>query len=87
MTDIASKIKGITIEIGGDTKPLEKALSDVNRTSRSLQSELRDVGKLLKLDPRNTELVAQKIKWNRNKAINTKRNSKITRKRALSIEI
>ena len=58
---MAGKIKGITIEIGGDTKPLEKALSDVNKTSRNLQSELREVEKLLKLDPGNTELLAQKM--------------------------
>ena len=59
---MAGKIKGITIEIGGDTKPLEKALSNVNKTSRNLQSELREVEKLLKLDPGNTELIAQKLK-------------------------
>jgi phage-related minor tail protein len=53
---MAGKIKGITIKIGGDTKPLEKALSHVNKTSHSLQSELREVEKLLKLDPGNTEL-------------------------------
>lgn len=59
---MARKIKGITIEIGGDTKPLEKALVDVNKTSRRLQSELREVEKLLKLDPGNTELITQKMK-------------------------
>lgn len=59
---MASKIKGITIQIGGDTKPLEKALSEVNKTSRNLQSELKRVEKLLKLDPGNTELLAQKMK-------------------------
>ena len=39
---MASKIKGIVIEIGGNVKPLERALNDVNKTSRNLQSELRD---------------------------------------------
>ena len=68
---MAGKIKGITIEIGGDTKPLEKALSDVNKTSRSLQSELREVEKLLKLDPGNTELLAQKMKLLQNQTANT----------------
>ena len=68
---MASKIKGITIEIGGDTKPLEKALSDVNKTSRNLQSELREVEKLLKLDPGNTELIAQKMKLLQNQTSNT----------------
>lgn len=55
-------IKGLTIEIGGDTTKLTKALGDVNRTSRDLKSELRDVERLLKLDPGNTELIAQKQK-------------------------
>ena len=56
----ASTIKGITIEIGGDTTKLDKALSDVNKQSRDLQKELKEVEKGLKLDPKNTELLAQK---------------------------
>lgn len=60
---MASKnIKGITIEIGGNTSPLNKALEGSNKTTRDLQSELRQVEKLLKLDPTNTELLAQKQK-------------------------
>jgi len=59
---MAKKIKGITIEIGGNVQPLNKALEGVNKKSRDLQSELRQVDRLLKLDPRNTELVAQKQK-------------------------
>lgn len=55
-------IKGITIEIGGNTTPLNNALNDVNKTSGNVQRELREVEKLLKLDPSNTELVAQKQK-------------------------
>jgi len=55
-----SNIRGITIEIGGDTTNLGKALTDVNKQSRDLASELKDVEKLLKLDPGNTVLVAQK---------------------------
>ena len=57
---MADTIKGITIEIGGNTEPLNKALSEVNKESRSIQNELKAVEKLLKLDPSNTELVAQK---------------------------
>ena len=57
---MAERIKGITVEIGGDTVGLEKALKGVNKTSRNLQSELRDVQKLLKFDPNNAELMAQK---------------------------
>lgn len=57
---MAKVIKGITIEIGGNASPLNKALNDVNKTSKSLQSELRTIDKLLKLDPSNTELLTQK---------------------------
>lgn len=59
---MAKSIKGITIEIGGDVQPLNKALEGVNKQSKNLQSELRQVERLLKLDPKNTELVAQKQK-------------------------
>ena len=59
---MAGNIKGITIEIGGDTQKLNKALEDVNKKSRDIQSELKQVEKLLKLDPGNTELLAQKQK-------------------------
>lgn len=55
-----SRIKGITVEIGGDTTGLEKALKTVNTTIRQTQSELKDVNRLLKLDPSNTELLSQK---------------------------
>ena len=54
------KIKGITIEIGGETTGLDKALSDVNQKIKNTQSGLKDVERLLKLDPTNTVLVAQK---------------------------
>ena len=54
------RIKGITIEIGGDTTGLQKALSDVESRMRSTSGRLRDVNRLLKLDPKNTELIAQK---------------------------
>ncbi len=55
-----SRIQGITVEIGGDTTKLTAALKGVNTEIRSTQSQLRDVEKLLKLDPGNTELLAQK---------------------------
>lgn len=55
-----SRIKGITIEIGGDATKLDKALSGVNKTLRTTQSDLRDIDKLLKLDPGNVELLKQK---------------------------
>ncbi len=65
-------IKGITVQIGGNTGPLNKALGDVDKTSRGLQNELRQVEKLLKLDPTNTELLAQKQKLLADSVDNTK---------------
>lgn len=60
---MASKaIRGITIEIGGDTSKLGKALEGTEKKTRSLQTELKQVEKLLKFDPTNTELLAQKQK-------------------------
>lgn len=59
---MANRIKGITVEIGGDTTGLDKALKSVNTTIKSTQSSLKDVGRLLKLDPSNTELLSQKQK-------------------------
>ena len=58
----ANRIKGITIEIGGDTTKLQTALKGVNTEVRNTQQQLKDVEKLLKLDPGNTELLAQKHK-------------------------
>ncbi len=58
----ANRIKGITIEIGGDTTKLQTALKGVNTEIRNTQSQLKDVEKLLKLDPGNTELLSQKHK-------------------------
>lgn len=58
---MASKtIKGLTVEIGGDTTKLGKAIKDVEAKSRSLSKELGDINKLLKMDPGNTDLLAQK---------------------------
>jgi phage-related minor tail protein len=57
---LAATIKGITIEIGANTTALSKALEDVNRRSRSLQNELRQVENLLKLNPGNMDVIAQK---------------------------
>ena len=59
---MANRIKGITVEIGGDTTKLSKALESVNKNIKNTQSQLKDVEKLLKLDPTNTELLSQKQK-------------------------
>ncbi|MBW9154284.1 hypothetical protein [Clostridium estertheticum] len=55
-----NNIKGITVEINGDTAPLDKALKGVNKTSSDLQKELKQVNYQLKFDPKNTVLLQQK---------------------------
>ena len=57
---MANRIKGITVEIGGDTTKLQTALKGVNGQIKNTQSALKDVERLLKLDPTNTNLLAQK---------------------------
>lgn len=59
---MAGRIQGITVEIGGDTTKLQNALKGVNGQIKSTQQQLKDVNKLLKLNPGNTELLAQKHK-------------------------
>lgn len=57
---MAGSIKGIIVEIGGDTSGLQKALKQVNTTTSNLSKELKGINSLLKFDPKNTELLAQK---------------------------
>ena len=57
-----SKVKGLIVEIGGDTSGLQKALSSVESKTKSLQTELRGINTLLKFDPKNSELLSQKQK-------------------------
>ena len=59
---MSSKIKGIVVEIGGDTSGLQNALKRVNSVTSSLSKELRGINSLLKLDPKNTDLLRQKEK-------------------------
>lgn len=59
---MANRLKGITLEIGGDTTSLSKSLSGVNKEIKDTQSQLKDVQKLLKLDPTNVDLLKQKQK-------------------------
>ena len=54
------KIRGITIEIGGDTTQFQKAMSNVDGVLKSTQNKLKDIDRLLKLDPKNTDLLKQK---------------------------
>ena len=60
---MADRIKGITIELDGDTTKLSNALKGVNKEIRDTQSNLKDVNKLLKMDPGNADLLAQKQKY------------------------
>jgi phage-related minor tail protein len=69
---MAEKIRGITIELGGDASGLNKALKDVNGKIKNTQEQLKDVERLLKLDPKNTELLAQKQKLLGDQIQNTK---------------
>ena len=57
---MAEKIKGITIEIGGDTTGLDTALKDINKEAGKTQRELQEIDKALKFDPKNTDLLIQK---------------------------
>ena len=66
------KIKGITIKFGADTTALSKALKSAEDISKSLGSELSSVNKLLKFDPKNTQLLAQKQELLSKQVENTK---------------
>ena len=59
---MAVRTRGLTVTIDGDTTGLTKALSNVNKEVKNTQAQLKDVDKLLKLDPTNTELLSQKQK-------------------------
>ena len=69
---MANRIAGITVEIGGDTTKLSTALKTVNSEIRSTQQQLKDVNHLLKLDPGNTDLLAQKQRLLRDAISETK---------------
>ena len=57
---MSNRIKGITVEIGGDTTKLDKALAGTNKQLATTQKSLKDVERLLKLDPGNADLLEQK---------------------------
>lgn len=69
---MAGNIKGVTIEIGGNTTKLQTALNDVNKNTKNVQTELKAVERLLKFDPGNTEALAQKQKLLAEQIENTK---------------
>lgn len=69
---MANRIRGITIEIGGDTTKLDKALSGTNKNIKDTQSALKDVERLLKMNPKSTELLEQKQRVLANSIENTR---------------
>lgn len=68
----SKKIQGITVEIGGDTTGLSKALNDIKKDANSMSNELKDVNRHLKLDPTNTTLLAEKQKLLKERISKTK---------------
>lgn len=55
-----ANVKGLVVQIGGDTSGLEKAIKSASKGATQLQNELKDINKLLKFDPSNTTLLSQK---------------------------
>ena len=87
---MAGNIKGITIEINGDTTRLDRALRNVNNTGRDLNNQLKDIDKSLQFNPGNTELLSQKqrvlaesVENTKNK-LNTLKEAQEQAKRALA---
>jgi len=78
-------IKGLNVVIGSDTTALTSALADVNRASRGIQTELRQVERLLRLDPSNVELVAQQQQLLTDAVANT--SEKLNRLRAAQEQV
>lgn len=60
---MAKRITGVTVEIGGDTTALSTAIKNLNKEINESQSELKEVEKLLKMDPTSTELLTQKQRY------------------------
>ena len=77
MASSKSRIKGIVIEIGGDTTNLQKSLKTVDSALKTTQDNLKDINKLLKLDPTNTDLLKQKQENLKNAIVHTKDRLKV----------
>ena len=76
---MAGNIKGITIELNGDTTKLDRALRNVNNETKTLQRQLSDVEKALKMDPGNADLVKQKERLLGEEIDNTKKKLEMLR--------
>lgn len=73
---MADKVKGITIEFRGDTTQLDKALRQIRNDAKGIDAELREVNRLLKFNPGNTELLAQKQKLLKDRVDQTEKSLK-----------
>lgn len=83
----STKVRGITIELGADTSGLSKALKGVNTEIGKTQKDLKDVERLLKLDPSNTELLAQKQKLLNDRVEETKTKLDALKQAQASIDL
>ena len=72
-------VKGITIEIGANAKGFQKELAKINKESKQTANKLRDINKLLKLDPKNTQLLEQKQRTLNEAIDQTKKRLNLTR--------
>ncbi len=82
---MSTRIKGITVQIGGDTTGLDKALSGVNKEISNTQKQLKDVERLLKMDPGNTDLLRQKYELLNNQISDTE--SKLESLREAEVQV
>ena len=83
----STKVRGITIELGADASGISKALTGVNKQIGQTQKDLKDVERLLKLDPTNTELLAQKQKLLNDKVAETKEKLDALKQAQASIDL
>ena len=83
----STRVRGITIELGADTSGLSKALKDVNGEIKTTQKDLKDVERLLKMDPGNTELLEQKQRLLNNAVEETKTKLDALKQAQSSIDI
>ncbi len=83
---MASNIKGIKIEIDGDTQPLQKALKDVNKNATEATKELRQIDKALKFDTGNVTLLTQKQEVLQQQVSNTKEKLETLRQAQAQVE-
>lgn len=80
------KIKGLTVELGGETKGLEAAMKDVGKAANDINKELKEVEAGLKFDPANTVLLAQKQELLEQKIAETRKGLDLLRQAEERVE-